>query len=130
MIPIAQLTSSLIFSQQYDLRGMGTFTREVTHLHICCPSQEGLTLKGKNLLHEEQILSFKSNPQFGSARTTREANRKSQKFFPLVNMTEKHGSVHVHLKKVHDYTTTYLKIFSKVDKFVTSWLLPCLKEPF
>ena len=62
------------------------------------PSQEEFTLKGKNLLLLEQILSFKRKPQFGRDMSAREANRKSQKLFPLVKMMEKHGSVPIHLK--------------------------------
>ena len=40
------------------------------------PSQEDFTLKEKNLLLSEQILSFESKPQFGRALSVREANRK------------------------------------------------------
>ena len=40
-------------------------------------TQEGFTLKKKNLLPLEQILSFKSKPQFESGMSPREANRKS-----------------------------------------------------
>ena len=57
----------------------------------------GFTLKGKNLLLLEQILSFKSKPQFGRAMEGRKANRKSWKLFPLVKMTEKHWGVPIHL---------------------------------
>ena len=32
------------------------------HFHLCLPSPWGSTLKGKNLLLQEQILSFKSRP--------------------------------------------------------------------
>ena len=42
------------------------------------PSKMGLTLKGKNLLHKEQISSFKSRPPF-----RREANLKMAEVFPL-----------------------------------------------
>ena len=35
------------------------------HLLISFPSQEGFTLKEKNLLLLEQILSFEGKPQFG-----------------------------------------------------------------
>ena len=49
------------------------------HLHICFPSQKGFTLKEKNLLLLEQ-----RKPKFGRAISAREANRMSQKLFPLV----------------------------------------------
>ena len=67
-------------------------------MHICFPSEEGLTLKGKNLLLLEQILSFKSKPQFGRAISDREANRKSRKLFSILKMAGKHEGVHVHPK--------------------------------
>ena len=43
----------------------------------------GQLLTGKNLLLSEQILSFKNRQPFGKASSTREADRKSQKLFPL-----------------------------------------------
>ena len=45
----------------------------------------GQLLNGKNLLLEEQILSFKSRPHFEGASSSGEANRKS-KLFPFVEM--------------------------------------------
>ena len=68
------------------------------YLHICFPSQEGFTLKGKNLLLLEQIHPFESKPQVTRAMSAREANRKSRKLFPLVKMAEIHGGVPIHLK--------------------------------
>ena len=41
----------------------------------------GSTHKGKNLLHKEQILSFKSRLHFGRALLPMEPNRKSQNSF-------------------------------------------------
>ena len=38
-----------------------------SNFHFCLLFQWGSTLKGKNLLLEEQILSFKSRPHFGGA---------------------------------------------------------------
>ena len=55
----------------YSFRGSNCY------LHICFPFQEGFTLRGKNLLLLEQILSFKRKPQFEIAMSAREANRKS-----------------------------------------------------
>ena len=56
--------------------------------------KEGFTIKGKNLLFLEQILSFESKPLLGRAMAAREANRKSQKLFPLVKMAKKkHGTI-------------------------------------
>ena len=46
------------------------------YLHICLPSQEGFTLKGKNMLLLEQIHSFESKSQVKRAMSVREANRK------------------------------------------------------
>ena len=46
---------------------------------------------------KEQILSFKSRPQFGRALSSVEANRKSQKLFYLDKRAEKCGGVLIHL---------------------------------
>ena len=55
---------------------MGTLSGEVTlSILICFPSQEGFTLKGKNLLLLEQILSFKSKSKFGRAMSAREVTK-------------------------------------------------------
>ena len=63
---------------------MGTLSWEVTlSFTYLFPSQEGFTLKGKNLLPQEQTLSSKSKSQFARAMWPREANRKSRKLFPL-----------------------------------------------
>ena len=42
------------------------------------------TLKEKNLLLGEQILSFKSSANFGRSSLFREAYRKAQKLFPFI----------------------------------------------
>ena len=48
------------------LGGVGTLSGEVTHsFTYLLPFSVGFTLKGKNLLLLEQILSFESEPQFG-----------------------------------------------------------------
>ena len=58
-------------------RCMGTLSGEVTVLYIFASLlQMEFTLKVKNLLLLEQILSFKSKPQFGRAMSAREENRK------------------------------------------------------
>ena len=76
---------------RYILTLSGEVTLPFTYLH-------GFTLKGKNLLVLEQILSFKSKSQFERAMSARKANRKSQKLFLYVKMTEKHRYVPIHLK--------------------------------
>ena len=81
----------------------GEVTISFTYLRL---SQEGFTLKGKNLLLLEQILFFKSKPQFERAISAREANRKSPKLFPLVKMAEKHVGVPIHLKSAELYPFT------------------------
>ena len=48
----------------------------------------GETLKGKNLLPEEQTLSFKCLSSSDTDSLSREANRKSWKLFPLAKMLE------------------------------------------
>ena len=65
---------------------MGTLSGAVTHFHICFLPREEFTLKEKNLLLLEQILSFRSKHCFGRAMSAnlKEANRKSQKLFPVV----------------------------------------------
>ena len=60
---------------------MGIFLREAA-LHFCLPFQSGSNLKGKNLLQEEQILSFKG-------RLFKTGKRKAQKLFPFVKMAER-----------------------------------------
>lgn len=54
----------------------------------------------KALLLLEQIYSFKSRPQFQWAKPSKGADRKSHKLFPLVNMAEKRGGVHSHLRYI------------------------------
>ena len=49
----------------------------------------GSTLKGKNLLLKEQILSFQSRPHFVKAWSASDANR-SHSYFPLKN-----GKMHI-----------------------------------
>ena len=67
---------------------MGTLPGEVTQAFSYLLPCEGFTFKGTDL----QILSFKSKPNFG-----RGSNRKSQKFFPLINMAAKHERIPTHL---------------------------------
>ena len=69
----------------WTLRWMGTLSGEVTQsFSYLLLSSRGFTLKGKDLLLSEQILSSKSRPHFGMAMSAKEANRKSQKLFLLV----------------------------------------------
>ena len=44
------------------------------------------TLKGKNLLPQEQIHFFNNRPHFRRGSSSRKAHRKSQKLFLLVKM--------------------------------------------
>ena len=71
-----------------------TFKESNSVIHICFLSKVEFTLKEKNLLLFEQILSFKSKPEFGRAMSARKANRKSRKLFPLENITEKNMAVY------------------------------------
>ena len=59
----------------------GDATISLSFLHFLLLG--GSTRKGKNLLHLEQILSFKSRPVFGMVLSPREANGKSQKLPPF-----------------------------------------------
>ena len=89
---------------------MGTLSWEVTLIYIVAfPSQEGFTLKGKNLLLLEQILCFKSRPYFERTALSRKVNKKSQKLFPFVKKDGKPGGVHVHLKKASRLHARYRK---------------------
>ena len=72
--------------------------KQLFHLHFHFPSQLGSTLKGKNLLLKEQILSLKSRPYFERTSSSREANRKSQKLFPFVKIVDKCDGVLILLK--------------------------------
>ena len=56
----------------------------------------GSTLKGKNLLLVEQILSFKSRSPFGRALSTKQTA--NQELFPFAIMVENHWGVPIHLK--------------------------------
>ena len=57
----------------------------------------GQLLKGKTLLHLEQILSFKGVPYLERAALSRKANKKSQKLFHFAKMVEKDECVPIHL---------------------------------
>ena len=70
----------------YTLRGSNSA--------IFISSEWGSTLKGMNLLLEEQIHSFMSRPPFGKV-LYRRANRKTQKLFPFVKIMVKPGDVHL-----------------------------------
>ena len=76
----------------------------------------------------EQILSFKSKPQFGRANPMSPAkpNRKSLKLFPFVTLREKHGDVPIHLK-VNEYTFKGRNsvIFSFYFSFIRKVQLNC-----
>ena len=77
---------------------MGTLYGEATLLFsVLLLFKMVSTLKGKNLLPEEQILSFQSRLYFGKHWSSREAIRKSQKLFPFAKIVEKHESVSIHL---------------------------------
>ena len=57
------------------------------------------TLKGNNLLLKEQILSFKSRLRIGGIPSSREAKTgKSQKLFPFLKLSGKHGGVQVNIE--------------------------------
>ena len=62
----------------------------------------GSTLKGKNLLQEEQILSFQSRPHFQKAMSSMEVNRKSQNFVSIFQKGVKHMAMYpVNLTLLH-----------------------------
>ena len=63
---------------RYPFRGSNS-----CHLHIFSPSQEGFTLKGKNLLLLEQILSCKSKPQFKKGYVSWWSKQEVKKVVPL-----------------------------------------------
>ena len=67
--------------------------KQICIFHFCLPCQLGSTLKGKNLLLEEQILPFRVDP-FLKDLSFRESNRKSQKVVYFRKKTvEKNGGV-------------------------------------
>ena len=67
-----------------------TFRRSNSIKFIFCPFPA--------LLHQEQILSFRSRLHFGKVSLSREANKKSQKLFPFVKMAVKYGDVAIYHK--------------------------------
>ena len=69
---------------RYTCKGSNSF-----HFHICVPSYQESTLKEKNLLLYEQILSCKSRPHFERLHLSRDANRKLQRLFPLTKTLKK-----------------------------------------
>ena len=74
---------------------MNTLSGEVTlPFHFCVPSNVGSTIKGKNLLQEEQILSFKSRPLL-KGFCFPEKQARSQKLSPIEIMAEKCESVSI-----------------------------------
>ena len=52
-------------------------------LIFACHLSEGSTLKEKNLLLKEQILSFKSRPHFERVSLPRKGNWKSKSYLPF-----------------------------------------------
>ena len=74
---------------------MGTFRRSYCHLHISFPTQKEFTLKGKNLLLLEQILSCQSKHQFGRAICQLVKQQEVTKVIPLSTDDEKHDSVQI-----------------------------------
>ena len=64
---------------------MGALSGEaVLGISFFLPSLLGSTHKGKNLLHLEQIVSFKSRHLFGSVLKTRQTYRKLQNLSPFL----------------------------------------------
>ena len=61
----------------------------------------GSTLKEKNLLLREQILSFKSRSHLVRTALSQEANRMTQKLFPFLKVVEIHGGVPSHPKVIN-----------------------------
>lgn len=57
----------------------------------------GSTLKGRNLLPQEQIPTFKSRPYFRRAVSSMEADRKSQKAVFICKNGRKYDNVTGHL---------------------------------
>ena len=88
---------------------MSELSRDATLLLSLLPFISGATLKEKNLLPWEQLVSFKSRPYFERAALSRKENRNSQKLFPFVKMIESHVRVPRHIKNRHrDITHMYI----------------------
>ena len=58
--------------------------KQLCHFHFYPLFLWGSILKGKNMLLQEQILSFMSRLPLGKVSLLMQQNRKSQKLFPLV----------------------------------------------
>ena len=69
------------------------------------------TLKGKNWLPLEQILSIKSRYHLGKTLCARYANRKLRKVSPFETMAEKDGGVPILLK-----ISNFLVLFTGSDQ--------------
>ena len=79
------------------------------------------TLKEKNLLPKEQILSLKSRPYFERAVFSRKANRKSQKLFPFEKMIENHRGVLIYLTFLTVVDENYKTFLISFTNFNTSF---------
>ena len=64
------------------------------------PSQWGSTLKGKNLLLQEQILSFKNRPHSGKLHHHGKQIKSHKSYFPLKIMRKKNNNK---TKKMNKY---------------------------
>ena len=80
---------------KFDKRQMGTLSGEATCICIFASHLIGVNSQRK------EFAPFKSRPYFGRATLSRKANRKSQKLFPFVKMTENHGGVLIYLKSLN-----------------------------
>ena len=67
---------------------MDTFSG-ITSLPFSPPFEWVSSLLGKNLLPQEQILSFKSIPLLSRASSYKEPNTKPEKLFPFEKIVEK-----------------------------------------
>ena len=82
------------------LRYLDTHSGEATlHFHFCLPSPWESTLQGKNLLPQEQILSFKSRLYSVRALLSRVQNRKLPNLSPLENIG-KSGGMPIYLELI------------------------------
>ena len=96
----------------------------------CLPFEWRATLKGKNLLQEEEIIFFSRRSPFEKASFW-EANRKLPKLLHFVKLVEKHGGAPMHLKfkaAIHHWSLLKGTIVFKFMWINTPIILLCLYD--
>ena len=82
-MPVSRKYIFRLAEKNLPVRGYASGKATLPFLYFSC-----ILNKGQLLKEREQILSFKSRPNFGSCSLYRESNRKPQKLFPFIKSQE------------------------------------------